>query len=243
MSLFNRDESSSSLSNNNDGGYPTDRKGDMSHHHEGSGGNSRSLVDHIPGMHHSNPGQQPVSFPQVNVPQSIPPPYNPEPVASAGDRVALGHSPGEPFPPPSITGPAPFADGDRTSPIFIGSAIFPDGTVHPCKIAPRLSPRCRVPYGGEREHNGRYDLLPFHAERMEWVATASGVVPPGRRPVMGGYELWGGRPTDLYHARGMIDGVLVPGKTGRHLNGANFAYGNQEHAIVNGLRYDILCWR
>lgn len=52
---------------------------------------------------------------------------------------------------------------------------------------------------------------------MEWVATASGVVPPGRRPVMGGYELWGGRPTDLYHARGMIDGVLVPGKTGKHL--------------------------
>lgn len=223
MSWFNRHKSSSSLSSSDDGSYPADKKGDMSH-----------------------TGQHPVSFPQAYAPPQ-PPPYNPEPVSASGERLALGHSPQEPFPSVQFTGLPPFTDADRTSPVFIGnitqmhnnlsesllsesgSAMIvtdvdgrPVESVHPCKIAPMLSPRCRVPYGGEREHHGRYDLLPFHPERMEWVPAVQrgdnqGGVPPGRRPVMGGYELWGDRPRDLYHARGVIQGVALPGKTGSHL--------------------------
>ena len=49
---------------------------------------------------------------------------------------------------------------------------------------------------------------------MEWVPTRNGEVPPGRRPVEGGYESDGEK---LYHALGNIDGVNVPGKTGKHL--------------------------
>jgi hypothetical protein len=49
---------------------------------------------------------------------------------------------------------------------------------------------------------------------MEWVPTRDGEIPPGRRPVEGGYEANGKK---LYHALGDIDGVDVPGKTGIHL--------------------------
>ena len=49
---------------------------------------------------------------------------------------------------------------------------------------------------------------------MEWVQTKNGEIPPGRRPVEGGYESGGEK---LYHALGNIDGVDVPGKTGTHL--------------------------
>ena len=95
----------------------------------------------------------------------------------------------------------------------MGSAIFND-SVHPCKIVPSLRPPCRVAYGGaEREHNGRYDLLPITPD-MEWVPTRDGGLPHGRRLVEGGYESNGAK---LYHALADIDGVKVPGKTAGHL--------------------------
>ena len=72
-------------------------------------------------------------------------------------------------------------------------------------------------YGGrEVEHNGRYDLLPFDPNTMEWVPTSHGQVPPGRRPVEGGYEEDGAK---LYHAIAVVHGVRVPGKAGPHLVG------------------------
>ena len=104
-------------------------------------------------------------------------------------------------------------------------------------------PACRVPYGGgEYEHTGRYDLLrkfllfhyplihdprnyltllnlisswPYKAftQDMELIPASGGVLPPGRRPVEGGYE----NGIKLYHAVGQIDGVRVPGKCGEHL--------------------------
>jgi hypothetical protein len=107
-------------------------------------------------------------------------------------------------------------DGDGRSPVFIGSALM-QYSVHPCKIAPHLAPpsACRVPYGGlEHAHHGRYDLLPFVPERMEFVQTSHGRIPPTRRPVKGGFENNG---AELYHAAANIDGVRVPGKTGVHL--------------------------
>ena len=99
------------------------------------------------------------------------------------------------------------------SPVYVGSAIFED-SVHPCKIAPSVHPSCRVAFGGiEKDHHGRYDLLPITPE-MEWVQTHNGELPPGRRLVEGGYESNGEK---LYHALGKIGEVEVPGKTGKHL--------------------------
>jgi len=145
-----------------------------------------------------------------------------------------------PFPPVSEVGPAPFADYGG-SPVWVGSAIFED-SVHPCKLVPTLTPCCSVPYGGgEHAHHGRYDLLPI-TPQMEWVSTNQGIIPEGRRPVDGGYEASGER---LYHAIAVISlptaEVVVPGKTGLHLGGANIPFGNQEHVIRD--EYCILCWK
>ena len=136
-------------------------------------------------------------------PQNVPP---------SGYRIPL--DPNSQFPTPDQVGRPPATDfNSSTGPIFIGSAIFPD-SVHPCKITPSLHPPCRVSLnGGELEHHGRYDLLPITLD-MEWVPTANGQIPPGRRPVEGGYESNGGK---LYHALGTIQGVQVPGKAGERI--------------------------
>ena len=143
--------------------------------------------------------------------------HNQQQVPPSGYRVPLGGTPGQPFPGIDQTRSAPFTDADGKSPVFFGSAIMDGGlSVHPCKVAPQLQPSpCRVPYAGtELEHRGRYDLLPFVPELMEFVLTSRGQVPPGRRPVKGGFEKSG---QELYHAIALINGVKVPGKTGAHL--------------------------
>jgi Protein of unknown function (DUF3421) len=156
--------------------------------------------------------------------QEPPPSYVPPPASTAlkvdqvppsGYRIPLS-TPGIAFPGVDRTRAAPFMDKDGHSPVFIGSALM-QYSVHPCKIAPHL-PRpspCRVPYGGqEYAHLGRYDLLPFVPEQMEFVPTSHGRIPPLRRPIKGGFENTG---AELYHALAVIDGVKVPGKTGTHL--------------------------
>ena len=40
--------------------------------------------------------------------------------------------------------------------------------------------------GGELSHNGRYDLLPYLPDQMEWVPARDGKLPEGRRVVEGG---------------------------------------------------------
>ena len=138
----------------------------------------------------------------------IQPPHNAPP---SGYRIPLG--PNVQFPSPDQLGRPPTTDSDGFTPVFIGSAIFPD-SVHPCKITPSLYPPCRVTHGGgEVEYHARFDLLPI-TQDMEWVPTRNGQVPPGRRPIEGGYEVNGGK---LYHALGLVQGVHVPGKTGEHL--------------------------
>jgi len=161
-----------------------------------------------------------------------PPAYAPPP---SGFRIPLSAS--TPFPASTRSGLAPCTDLDPHQPVFIGSAIL-DRSVHPCKVAPHLHNPCRVPYGGtELEHTGRYDLLPFDPNTMEFIHASHGRIPSGRRPIEGGYEESG---TKLYHAIGIIDGVRVPGKTGEHLEGCNIAFGGQERFTND---YQILCWR
>ncbi|EJD49829.1 hypothetical protein AURDEDRAFT_59298, partial [Auricularia subglabra TFB-10046 SS5] len=100
------------------------------------------------------------------------------------------------------------------APAYLGTAYVGHGA-YPCKIIPSQNPACRFSMNGqELGHNGRYDLLPFDASRMELVRTANGVVPRGRRPVQGGHEENG---SPLYHAVGTLGGMRVPGRTGEHL--------------------------
>ena len=142
---------------------------------------------------------------QQLLPRKTPPPRS-------GFRVPLVTD--ADFPPPNQSGPPVCVDADGVSPVFIGSAMLYDDCVHPCKIIPSVHPPCRVPYGdNEVEHHGKYNLLPITPD-MEWVPTKNGQIPRGRRPVEGGYEANGEK---LFHAIGNINGIDVPGKTGRHL--------------------------
>ncbi|KAN0138960.1 hypothetical protein V8E53_003348 [Lactarius tabidus] len=190
----------------------------------------------------STSGDVQVSFP-IPEPHEPPPRYMPPAgpppqrrVLPSGYRVPLGR-PGQPFPGLDQTREAPFKDRDGESPVFLGSAILEHGVeVHPCKVAPALLVPCRVAFGGgERHHSGRYDLLPFVPELMEFVLTSNGQIPPGRRPVKGGFDRNG---QELYHAVASIKGVKVPGKTAAHLGSCNVAFGNKEHVVKE--RYEIL---
>ncbi|KAI9512027.1 hypothetical protein F5148DRAFT_974203 [Russula earlei] len=158
------------------------------------------------------------------------PPQQPPP---SGYRIPL--SPEIPFPGIERSRGAPFTDADGKSPVFVGSALM-QYSVHPCKIAPNQPRPCYVSYGGvEITHQGRYDLLPFVPEHMEFVKTSNGLVPPGRRPVKGGFENDG---KELYHAAAVINGVKVPGKTGPHLGGCNIPFDGMENVLNDD--YEIL---
>jgi hypothetical protein len=69
---------------------------------------------------------------------------------------------------------------------------------------------------------------------MKWVTSSHGKVPEGYTPVQGGYEVGG---EQLYHAVAKINGVWCPGKTGVHLEGANFPWHNGETRLVSSLRH------
>jgi len=153
----------------------------------------------------------------------------------SGYRIPL--DPNASFPTPDRVGRPPTVDPETSTPVFIGSAIFPE-SVHPCRIVPTLQRPCRVLHGGtEIEHHGRYDLLPI-ADDMEWVPAGGGQIPPGRRPIEGGFEPNRGK---LYHALGFVQGVYIPGTTGPHLGGAIIPFGGTEYRLQEN--YSILCWR
>jgi len=216
--------------------------------------------EHGAGLHgqqfqHQPPVQQ--NYGQFSSPPIVPPSFDPHHVAvptfstasyeaapnrdapappPSGYRVPLTTTAA--FPDPQQAGQPPCYDADGVSPIFIGSALL-GNSVHPCKIGPHLSPFASLPYGGvEHGHHGRFDLLPFVPQTMEFVHTSYGRIPPGRRPIEGGYEENGGK---LYHAIGQVNGVRVPGKTGEHLGACNVGFGGQEIVITEN--YEILCWR
>jgi len=160
--------------------------------------------------HHDNKNINPAGAANNPLP---PPRYTPSaPPPPSGYRIPLSST--ATFPSPQQAGQPPCYDLDGVTPVYIGSALF-ENSVHPCKIGPHLYPPAFVPYGGsEYLHHGRYDLLPFTPETMEFVRTSYGRIPPGRRPVEGGYEENGAK---LYHGIAMAQGVIIPGKTGEHL--------------------------
>ncbi|EPQ54075.1 hypothetical protein GLOTRDRAFT_77982 [Gloeophyllum trabeum ATCC 11539] len=247
------DSSSSSSSSDSDSGY----KPKKDKHHRAGHAAFPTPVHHpsghipspgfpLPGVsrgnqHAQNPMASESDRPQFPVggehrASEHPPPYSAPAPPPSGYRLPLTTT--SAFPPLEQAGRPPCFDADGQSPVFLGSALFPN-SVHPCKIVPSLNPPCRVPYGGgEHEHNGRYDLLPFTPETMEWVPTSHGRIPDGRRPVEGGYEEHGAK---LYHALAQVSGIHVPGKTGEHLGGCNVAFGGAEHTIREN--YAILCWK
>lgn len=228
-----RSVDSSSSSSSSDSDSSKKHLKEKTHHHEDQNDNHSHLdhVPHIPGM----PGGSHLHF--------DPPAYAPPGRSPSGNRLALTF-PG-PFP-ASQAGPHPCIDADG-SPVYIGSALGSNNprdllhnAIHPCKIAPHLIPPCRVPYGGgEHGHMGRYDLLPFAQQTMEWVPTSFGLIPQNRVPIEGGVESDG--MSKLYHALAKVGEVWVPGKTGPHLSGCNVAFGGGEHVIPEC--YYILCWR
>ncbi|KAG6842287.1 hypothetical protein C0991_010575 [Blastosporella zonata] len=180
----------------------------------------------FPTPSHDNPFHNPTPStpqPQSNYPAAAPP---------SGYRVPLSTT--SPFPDAALAGPPVCYDHDGVSPLFMGSALF-DHSVHPCKIGPHLQPFASVAYGGvEHGHHGRFDLLPFVPQTMEWVRTSYGQIPPGRRPVDGGYEENG---TKLYHALAVVNGVKAPGKTAEHLSACNVSFGGAEVQVTD---YEIL---
>lgn len=243
------DSSSSSSSDSSRGGgkkYKKKEKKDKKDKKEKKDKNSSS-GHNLTTTHGSNP-QAHMSFGDQKHQEGIhsgdafshppPPSYSSTHQAAPPSGYRLPLTTTAPFPDPSQAGQPPFYDADGVSPVFIGSALL-DGSVHPCKIGPHLQPFASVPYGGaEYGHHGRFDLLPFRPDQMEFVHTSHGVIPPGRRPVEGGYEEDGNK---LYHAVAVVNGVKVPGKTGEHLRGSRVAFGGAEHEIDNN--YEILCWK
>ncbi|KAF8656878.1 hypothetical protein AX16_002424 [Volvariella volvacea WC 439] len=165
----------------------------------------------------------------TNTPRQTPPP--------AGFRISL--RPGTPIPPSDQLGPPPCYEPDGRTPLYLASALL-DNSIHPCKVGFHLSAAtpAAVAYGGQEIRTGRYDLLPFVPEEMEFVRTSYGKIPVGRRPVEGGYEESGHK---LYHAIASVLGVRIPGKTGEHLSGCLVGFGNEEHCIQEN--YEILCWK
>ncbi|TFK98378.1 hypothetical protein BDV98DRAFT_628816 [Pterulicium gracile] len=133
------------------------------------------------------------------------------------DRICLHTD--APFPTTQswIGKPVTSLDG---SPIFIGSGYSISDSVQPCTIAPHLKPPLRIPHErGERDlrYSGRYDLLPFDPEQMDWIEALQGQVPEGRVPIVGGYEVYREVVREVYHALTVFDGSAVAGKTGEHL--------------------------
>ncbi|KAG6817348.1 hypothetical protein H0H87_009947 [Tephrocybe sp. NHM501043] len=185
-----------------------------------------------------NPSHGAPPFPSAapGFPSTTHPQANTTAVATAappsGYRVPLTTT--SPFPDPTVAGQPVCYEHDGLSPLFIGSALF-ENSVHPCKIGPHLQPFASVAYGGvERGHHGRFDLLPFVPQTMEWVRTSYGQIPPGRRPIEGGYEEHGAK---LYHALAVVNGAKVPGKTGDHLSACNVSFGGVEVTVTD---YEIL---
>ncbi|KAK4697297.1 hypothetical protein P7C70_g8234, partial [Phenoliferia sp. Uapishka_3] len=199
----------------------------------------------------------------------LPPSYGqPSHTPPAGNRIPA--STAAPFPSLDLLGTTDFADLGG-EPLYIGSALMGTKSVQPCKVAPHLSPVCRVPYGGGSARRVSYDGVAWVVRRQRGAhtdATLDWHLPlpaaQGRYdilPITSAME-WvhasngelpkGRRPVEggfeedgnhLFHALVPVreHEIMVPGKTGPHLHAAHAAWGGGELVVKEG--YQILCWR
>ncbi|KAB5596171.1 hypothetical protein CTheo_443 [Ceratobasidium theobromae] len=149
------------------------------------------------------------------------PPTGPQTGAS-GQRIPCSTT--DPFPAQAAGPEAPFKDSSG-QPVYVGSALVGDANVQPCRITPAV---CYIAVNGvETQHSGRYDLLPL-TDAMEWVLASGGAPPPGKRVVEGGVE--NGSP--LQHACARVSGVMLPGKAGSVIGGAQIPAGGTAHLFT-----------
>ena len=190
-------------------------------------------------------------------------PHVPDPLPLGGFRILLALT--SAFPPLRLTGPTEFREPGG-EPVYIGSAYIEKGEtvmdvrgafnpnsnggggtrwgLIPCKITPAITWPVRAPFA-EREvhHRGKYELLPFIPEIMEWVpAKADGSLPEGRNFVEGGYEKVESAngavtETKLYHARAEVEQSMVPGRTAEADKACYVAFGDD---AVRKTTYDVL---
>lgn len=91
---------------------------------------------------------------------------------------------------------------------------------------------CHISYGGKEVSKQTYEILLGYENAIKWV-DAQGeckVDEQGLKPVEGGREA-DGRP--LWVAQAPVKESVVPGKCGKHLDGARVPYGNDEKEVKN----------
>ncbi|CUA71896.1 hypothetical protein RSOLAG22IIIB_09897 [Rhizoctonia solani] len=136
--------------------------------------------------------------------------------------------------PAQAAGPAPPFVDSTGQPVYVGSALINGTNVQPCRITPA---GCFIASDGvEAPHAGRYDLLPL-TDAMEWVPASGGAPPSGKRVVEGGIE----NGSSLYHACARVNSVMLPGKAGSALGGAQIPAGGAAHFFSQD--YFVLCWK
>lgn len=139
---------------------------------------------------------------------------------------------------PCSTGQSPPANavegGYDNGPSYHARGIV-SGKIIPGKVgvdSPRngsLKGAC-IPYGSKEHRVHTFEVL-TSAWKTSYVRCKTGDPPP-KNAVKGGYD---GGPS--YHAKGVVDGKMIPGKVGvdkecdGNLKGACIAYGGKEHRI------------
>ncbi|CCO28691.1 hypothetical protein BN14_02689 [Rhizoctonia solani AG-1 IB] len=119
-------------------------------------------------------------------------------------------------------------------PVYVGSALINGTNVQPCRITPS---GCFIASDGtETSHTGRYDLLPL-TDAMQWVPASGGAPPAGKRVVEGGIE----NGSSLYHACARVNSVMLPGKAGAAIGGAQIPAAGGAHFFSQD--YFVLCWK
>jgi len=136
--------------------------------------------------------------------------------------------------PAQAAGPAPPFVDSTGQPVYVGSALVNGTNVQPCRVTPS---GCFIASDGvEVPHTGRYDILPL-TDAMEWVPASGGATPSGKRVVEGGIE----NGSSLYHACARVNSVMLPGKAGSAIGGAQIPAGGAAHFFSQD--YFVLCWK
>jgi len=165
------------------------------------------------------------------------------------DQTRIKMRYGDPFPPFWQALQAPSNGPSTVTAVngrwYFGSAILGGNHVRPSKIATwDYPPQCRYGLNGtEIQHLGEFTLLPFDTNQMELIPAQGGVTPPGRRPVLGGYDEQG---RDLYHClvyTGLPNPAFkseIPGVTSPEIGGGQAVTDN---IVFTEYNYRLLVWK